>query len=271
MSVVSDVARRDDVVPAHPVSGVSVSRRTFLMNTAVRVASVASAVAIASPSIAADNSSRRAPAQVLARAEQMMQLLRTDHAYIGNHFKIDEPNAERALRWFRDVASGRRTFADESEEFGCVVEFLRNHGQSIDWIFDGDVSAMICKNASNAPCGGMAIHEDPIFPLIRTHNEIDFNWRIIDQEHSRLDRIRYQTEKTEKDFRRVDKKWDKAVDRWYEIFNQIVDCVPTTREGLHSKLCHLNRMATKTTVYSPDDVGAEGNFAALLKSIMQSV
>jgi len=51
MTLENPVRARDDRSPAHVASGVTVSRRNFLMNTTVSVASLASAAAIAAPTI----------------------------------------------------------------------------------------------------------------------------------------------------------------------------------------------------------------------------
>jgi hypothetical protein len=71
--------------------------------------------------------------------------------------KMDEDGAAHTLADFRRHFEGP-PFANEDEdtaEFHKAVKFVGSHGQSFDWIFDGDPSNMICRLAarSNRGCG----------------------------------------------------------------------------------------------------------------------
>ena len=85
------------------------------------------------------------PAAMLARAEQMVDLLRT--RYIREGWKVDEEGAERTLRYFRRIAAGG---PDDDWEWETVVNFISNHGQSLDWIIRGDHGGMICMLAARS-------------------------------------------------------------------------------------------------------------------------
>jgi hypothetical protein len=84
---------------------------------------------------------------ILARVEEMVEFLRKCHVRDG--WKIDEEGAERALSYFRRHVDGP-AFADEDEDTAAyqkALEFFRSHGQSIDWVHDGNPIGMICRCA----------------------------------------------------------------------------------------------------------------------------
>jgi hypothetical protein len=82
---------------------------------------------------------------ILARAEQIIDLLRTCHVRDG--WRLDEEGAERALRYFRRMAKGGR---DNDREFTAAREFLYRNGQSLDWVISGDLRGMICHAAAQS-------------------------------------------------------------------------------------------------------------------------
>ena len=82
---------------------------------------------------------------ILSRVEQIVDLLRTRHAREG--WKMDEEGATRTLAYFRRRAEG---YPDDAAEWQASADFIRSHGQSLDWICDGDVGGMICRLAAQA-------------------------------------------------------------------------------------------------------------------------
>ncbi|SRR6266545_6007815 len=73
---------------------------------------------------------------VLARAEFMIDALR------AKGWLDSDERAARCLAYFRDRAMGKR---DGREFQAAVVDFLRDNGQSLDWLLTGDVCALICR------------------------------------------------------------------------------------------------------------------------------
>jgi hypothetical protein len=82
---------------------------------------------------------------VLVRAEQAIEILRTRHVCAG--WQVDEDGADRALKYFRAMAAGA---AEDDDAFRTAIDFLREHGQSVDWILAGDPGGMICQGAAKA-------------------------------------------------------------------------------------------------------------------------
>jgi hypothetical protein len=82
---------------------------------------------------------------ILARAEQIIDLLRTCHVREG--WRLDEEGAERTLRYFRRMAKGGR---DNNREYTAAREFLYRNGQSLDWVISGDPRGMICGAAAQS-------------------------------------------------------------------------------------------------------------------------
>ena len=92
-------------------------------------------------SVASDLGNARA---ILARAEQVVDdVLRT--RYVCQCWKLDEEAAARMLRYFRRKAAGA---PDNDQEWQAVVAFCGEHGQSLDWIVQGDPAGMICSAAA---------------------------------------------------------------------------------------------------------------------------
>jgi hypothetical protein len=85
----------------------------------------------------------------LARAEQMVDLLRTRYVSEGWHeaWRSDEAAAGRMLQFFRRALEGH---PDDDDEFQHVCDFVFRHGQSLDWILDGKIDGLICGVARAA-------------------------------------------------------------------------------------------------------------------------
>ena len=77
-----------------------------------------------------------------------MELLR-DH-YDG---ALDE---ERAAAFLENV---RNLDEEDGEALKPIIERVRDHGQSLDWIFDGDPSRMICKSAARSDAADSTLVE----------------------------------------------------------------------------------------------------------------
>jgi hypothetical protein len=112
----------------------TLTRRTLVAGTAA----VPAAAALALPAAAGDR------AAILARAEQVVELLRSRHICEG--WRLDEVRAADFLE-----SVGRLDFTDgDSDEMTKIVGWAADHGQSVDWIVRGDVAGMICSGAANS-------------------------------------------------------------------------------------------------------------------------
>jgi hypothetical protein len=85
------------------------------------------------------------PAASVARAEQIVELLSL--CYVREGWKIDEAAAQRALAYCRAYA---KDGSDPDEERKVAMDFFHSHGQSIDWVFYGDIRGMICGLAKHS-------------------------------------------------------------------------------------------------------------------------
>ena len=82
-------------------------------------------------------------AAVVARAEQVVELLRT--CYLTDEgWQLDEQRAAAFL------ANIRRLDPEDGDALQPIVKWVSDHGQSLDWIFDGDPVTMICRGAARA-------------------------------------------------------------------------------------------------------------------------
>ena len=79
---------------------------------------------------------------MVARAQQLVEVLA--NSYVREGWKLD---AARAAQFVECV----RTF-DESDgecpKFVMLLDWMHDHGQSLDWLIDGDVGGMIATRAA---------------------------------------------------------------------------------------------------------------------------
>jgi hypothetical protein len=88
----------------------------------------------------------------LGRMEQIIATLESRVVVDGWHESWESgPMPKRAadvMAYLRARAAGARENAAKEAK---MLAFIADCGQSIDWIFDGDVGGMICKAAGNSP------------------------------------------------------------------------------------------------------------------------
>ena len=91
----------------------------------------------------------------LARAEQLVEILRNGHW--ADETKLDEAAAVRMLAYFRrrNVLDNRdQTEEEENKDteilYRDVLPFFKRYNQSLDWVFFGDPSNLICICASHS-------------------------------------------------------------------------------------------------------------------------
>jgi hypothetical protein len=149
------------------------SRRAILAGLAVSPALAASTLTLAgatalsleaslkttAPALATDSASSPVllddgPVGALARFDMLLDRLRNLH--ICNGWSVDEMGAAQALQYFRERAAAGTWAIDEDNEAEMAKElatsdFLREHGQSLDWIICGDLGALVAGAAVHSP------------------------------------------------------------------------------------------------------------------------
>src|SRR5262249_21076443 len=80
--------------------------------------------------------------------------------------------------YFRRLAAGE---ADDDDGYQQACTFLGQHGQSLDWVFDGNPGGMICGAAARSPrraadaellsVGMIEPTNDPVHAAIEAHRE----------------------------------------------------------------------------------------------------
>jgi hypothetical protein len=85
------------------------------------------------------------PTASVARAEQIVELLSI--CYVREGWKIDKAAAKRALAYVRKYA---KDGSDPDEGRRVATDFFYSHGQSLDWVFGGDIRGMICGLAKHS-------------------------------------------------------------------------------------------------------------------------
>ena len=138
---------------ADPSTTPILARRALLAGMA---SAAALPVTAAAPLV--DGSSVSGRRASLARAEEIVSLLRT--SYVRDGWQIDEAFAERMLAFFRKYAEDG---SEPDDERKVAFDFLHGYGQSLDWVLWGDPRVMICKLAGtdrseNATAHRLAAH-----------------------------------------------------------------------------------------------------------------
>src|SRR5262245_51884735 len=100
----------------------------------------------------------------LQRVREILEVLRNQH--VCNGWNVDETAAAAALAWFEGRVSGRVRDEEMTNEGMKALWFLYCHGQSLDWVFAGDPSGMICNAAAHSDQAAPTTINDPIFVAI---------------------------------------------------------------------------------------------------------
>jgi hypothetical protein len=118
------------------------SRRSLVAGAATLPAAAltaGSAAIAADPALPPIGDTSRAAGVV--RAKHVVDLLSDRFIRDGWHETFDR---ERAARFIENM----RTFDDDDgadPRFQEVIAWVRDHGQSLDWLWDGDLVGMICR------------------------------------------------------------------------------------------------------------------------------
>ena len=113
------------------------------MNMLVSSAAVAAAMPVAAE--AAKIPSGLEHRAIFERAQQAVNWLR--ESFVCDGWKIDEARATASLAYLGRQAAGGPA---EEEAEQAAIAFFGDHGQSLDWIFLGDPSGMVCGAAARS-------------------------------------------------------------------------------------------------------------------------
>jgi hypothetical protein len=135
------------------------------------LAGIATAPALAAPALAMSGPGPDDPIgwvkEAQQRLEEMIDTLRTCVVCDGWHPNgLDEAAAARALAYFR--AGFPEESAEDFAERKAMGDFVRSHGQSLDWIIEGDPGGLICRAAAHSRrAQSLALSgPDPIYAAI---------------------------------------------------------------------------------------------------------
>jgi hypothetical protein len=78
----------------------------------------------------------------IARARQIVDVLGSRHVRDG--WRFDEVRAAQFLDAVHECLDG------DQAALHAVALWMKAHGQSMDWLFEGDASGLICKAAAHS-------------------------------------------------------------------------------------------------------------------------
>ena len=221
------------------------------MNSVVSIASLASASAL---SLATPASATPGGQAELARVLQIIELLRERYVCAG--WSMNEQSAALAVGYFERRADGMRIDADE-EGWQHAKEFISDHGQSFDWVLDGDPSSMICQLAGHsrrAAAVATAVQDDPIFALIEAHKAA--NARFL--EAARDDEQQKRAEPSDEYFDASDALFDAADD--------LAGCQPDTIVGIAHQAAYIAQVIKRGDVPFEDERAGVGRLLQTIAS-----
>lgn len=138
------------------------------MNTIVSVASLASATALTSPALSHELTIENSRQATVARAEEMVEILRDRVVCSGWHEHFDERRAAE----FLEAVRGENYGADNDPAQTTVMAWMNDHGQSFDWLYDGDPVALVCGAAGRSLiAAAIPTGLDPIFAAIAAYRQ----------------------------------------------------------------------------------------------------
>lgn len=209
------------------------NRREFIMNSIVSAAAVASATAIPNVNDVAQAAS---PSAALARTEQVIAVLRS--RYVRDNWMIEENDAEQALAYMRNYAAGKAE--DDDHGNAVMVGFFGSHGQSLDWIFRGDVSGMICQLATQSTRAAV-VADGHLLELVDQHGIETHECQQIEAKWRKLDDQRCASKTTTRGYKAAQRQLDRQSDVCNTIELKIVGTPAKTIDGIIAKARTLNR------------------------------
>jgi hypothetical protein len=159
---------------------------------------------------------------MVVRAKQIVDVLGT--CYVRKGWKLD---AERAAQFVENVG----TFDEDDgtcPKFRMVLDWMHDHGQSLDWLVDGDVAGLITARAALRATVGTPIDAELIAlgerlkaasavverlgkPVHRLYDACREASRFEDHSEPRAECIRrFDAKTTENGYSRASKKWNAA-------------------------------------------------------------
>jgi hypothetical protein len=190
------------------------SRRSLVAGAATLPAA---ALTAGSAAIAAIGDTSRAAG--IARARHIVELLSDRFIRDGWHESFDR---ERAARFIENM----HTFDEDDgadPRFQEVLEWVHDHGQSLDWLFDGGLVGMICRPASHSPVA-TAI-PDPAFAVIERYRAAS---KVLDAASDEEDPGYYYGSPLHAEWAARNKV---AYDAFCDAEQKMVHTIPTTRAG----------------------------------------
>jgi hypothetical protein len=205
----------------------TLTRRNLVAGAAAVPAFALPAVAGTAATPSLDELAALDRAAIVARAEQMVEVLRTCHVVDG--WQLDEPRAVLFLDSLR-----RLDFNDgDTAEMTAVLAWARDHGQSLDWIFCGDPGGMVCRAAAQSAAAAVSLPAaaiegaiDPTFAAIERCRRADLACDALDHTVAVVD----ETE---------------IVHEFWNARSTFAKTVPTTPAGLVAFASYVNEAQKK--------------------------
>ena len=168
-------------------------------------------------------------AAVLGRAEHVVESLRTRHVCVG--WQLDEVAAGRALEYIRSRAAGSM---DESGE-PQIIEFFGEHGQSLDWVIDGDPTGLVCRGAARSNRAALA--DAVLLDLVERYHVADAEYVRAFDVVARMEDKMYAIKppKPPRGLQTAKHERDKANTRARKLEDQIIATPATTMHGVIAK------------------------------------
>jgi hypothetical protein len=212
----------------------NLSRRNIVASAAALPVLAVPAFAVPAVTPSADDK-----AAMVRRAEEVVDLLSTRYIREGWHDSFDKDRAAKFLQDIRRLDIKAEDVDLEQE----ILAWMREHGQSFDWILVGDKGGMICCLASYAPPPSTEV--DPIFAAIEGHRDAHMR-------RMKTGRVVSRTSSPSREFDAVEAVQDVACDLLSAAEEELARTQPTTMAGVRALLAYVDDFHTQAFALSED-------------------
>jgi hypothetical protein len=129
------------------------------------------------------------------------------------------------LNYFQHRAGGR---GDDESKFGAALNFIDDHGQSLDWLIRGDPAGMICAAAARSTAAVPQF--DPIFAAIEAVKEADAAFTAACDRYEAIEQA--PDDVTDEEAEEGLAAQNAACGAVHAAAHAFLETIPTTRQGL---------------------------------------
>lgn len=164
-------------------------------------------------------------AATVGRAQQLVDLLSDRYVCAGWHEAFDK---ERAAKFLAAVQT--EDYSEYTEATAFVNAWMRDHGQSLDWLYDGDLLGMITGAAAQSPAAAVLTPAHADAALLELGRRLTVAWAA-----TRALEEKWRLEGGPPFSPEANREFEASYEAASAIVHKIRDATATTIDGLRVK------------------------------------